>query len=83
MGNSPDMTNTQARDMEPPMEPILNRVVTSDAHPLPVNTVTPAGTEVKLGDRKRYIITFLTLLCNLTQVRSPDTGILDFSTTDF
>lgn len=76
MGNSPDMATTQARDMEPSVEPVLNRVVTSDAHPLPVATVTPAGTEVKLGDRKRYIITFLILLCNLTQVRSPDTGFI-------
>lgn len=74
MGNSPDMATTQARDMEPSIEPVLNRVVTSDAHPLPVDILDPAGTEVNLGDRKRYIITFLILLCNLTQVRSPDTG---------
>lgn len=74
MGNSPDMATTQARDMDPSIEPVLNRVVTSDAHPLPVDILGPAETEVKPGGRKRYIITFLILLCNLTQVRSPDTG---------
>lgn len=76
MGNSPDMTTTQAREMEPSIEPVLNRVVTSDAHPLPDDILGPAsaGTEVTLGKKKRYVITFLILLCNLTQVRRSDTG---------
>lgn len=73
MGNSPNMTTIQVRDMEPSIEPVLNRVVTSDAHPLPVDVLGPSGTEVTLGKKKRYVITFLILLCNLTQVCSPQT----------
>lgn len=69
MGNSPDMTTTWARDMEPSVEAVLNRAVTSDAHPLPFEVLEPAVTEVTLGNKKRYIITFLILLCNLTQAR--------------
>lgn len=73
MGNSPDMATTRVRDMQPSIEPVLNRVVTSDAHPLPIGILDPSGTEVKLGNRRRYVITFLILLCNLTQVSSPNT----------
>lgn len=74
MGSSPGPTTTQVRDMGHSVEPVLNRVVTSDAHPLPADAQGTAGSEVTLGDKKRYIITLLTLLCNLTQVRAPDTG---------
>lgn len=74
MGSSPGLTTTQVRDMGHSVEPVLNRVVTSDAHPLPADAPGTAGPEVTLGDNKRYIITLLTLLCNLTQVRTPDSG---------
>lgn len=71
MGNLTDQTTTQVRDMAPSIEPVLNRVVTSDAHPLPAVILGSDGTDVALGDKKRYTITFLILLCNLTQVRYP------------
>lgn len=71
MGKSPDMTTTRVRDMVSPGEPVLNRVVTYDSHPLPIDVLEPVEAEVTLSNKRRYVVTFLILLCNLTQVFSP------------
>lgn len=73
MGKSPGMTTTEVRDMVPPGEPVLNRVITFDSHPLPIDIVEPTETEVTLSNKRRYVVTFLILLCNLTQVPIPNT----------
>jgi len=67
MGGHPIAENTLHVDLE-----VLNRVVTGDPERLSHHAVIRQD-DIKLSKIKQWTITFLILLCNLFQVKSPRT----------